>query len=289
MEDTTVTKETKRAKDARVARNQLKYFPDLEVSVPPKSTLDLHANIQDLSITTDSVVATATVATNGTSRRVLVDWGDGETDIVNTIPGVHVPLGTAEPLPEGTYRLSHAYAEPDDRLPFEFFVLVRVEDFQGSVDFRVRKITLTPRYRCTNYRTSVRLASQCDSIFESSNEFDITQIVDDQPVNQWHWEPSNNFFGESQFFRLEGSGVTRELTVADGLFNIRLEFVERDPVFDDHLATSQSFGARTETELVEREITTGGGGCKVIVRYDREIQLIVPLPRTGPTLEVATA
>lgn len=255
----------------------------LEVSLDPVATNTIHANIVDFSVTTDSVVATATVVTDDTMRRIFVDWGDGNTDVLNIRPDL--PTFNQHDLPAGTYQLSHAYEEPEDRNPFDALVLVRVEDNSGGVDFRVRDITLTPRYRVTNYRTSVRLLSRCDSFFESSNEFVITQLVDGEPVKQWEWEPSNNFFGESQFFRLESSGISRELTLADGFVSVRLEFVEKDPFFDDHLTLSQAMRADQESELIERTISTGG--CQVLARYDREVSLIVPLPSTGPTLELS--
>lgn len=265
-------------------RDLLSQLADLEVSVRPKPEKNIRANIVDFSIETNSVVATATVRTDDTMKRILVDWGDGNTNTLNARPGIHLPFPGEDPLPPGTYRFHHAYAEPEDRQPFDYFVLVRVEDKAG-VDFRIRQIRLTPRYRVTNYRTRVRLAARCDSIFESTNEFDITQLVDGVPVNQWRWEPSNNFFGESQFFRLENSGVTRELTLADGFVSVVLELIERDPFFDEHLTLNQGLSATQNSERVER--TIADGGCKVIAQYDREVQLILPLPSPGPTLELA--
>ena len=159
-------------------RHPLSELVNVQVSVKPKPKKNIQAHILDFSLTSNSVVATATIRTDGIVRRIVVDWGDGKTDILNARPGIHVPiLPPQEPLPPGTYRFHHAYAEPSDKKPFDFFVLVRVEDANGP-DFRSQKITLTPRYRVTNFRTSVRLEDQCDSIFESSNEFDITQLVE---------------------------------------------------------------------------------------------------------------
>lgn len=265
-------------------RDLLGQLANLELSIAPKAKKNIRANIIDFSVETDSVVATVTILTDNTMKRIMIDWGDGETDTLNSRPGIHLPLLGTEPLPPGTYRFSHAYAEPEDRRPFFEIILVRVEDNTGGVDFRIRDITLTPRYRVTNYRTSVRLASGCDSIFESSNEFDVTQLVDGEPVNQWRWEPSNNFFGDEIFFRLEGSGVTRELTLADGTVSVVLDFIERDPFTDDHVSVNQSLSAWQNTELVERSSTNDG--CTVIARFDREVTLIVPLPRTHPTFLV---
>jgi hypothetical protein len=191
-------------------------------------------------------------------------------------------FGEDDPLPSGTYEFHHAYEAPEDGAPFEYFVLARVEDRDGGVDFRIARITLTPRYRVTNYRTTVRLSSRCDAFYENENTFDIYQIVDGQTVRQWSWNPSNNFFGESQRFRLEGSGISRELTVEDGYVDVRLELIERDLWFDDHLMITQSLRAMLESERIERTISDQSNDCRVIVRWDREVQLIVPLPSGGP-------
>jgi hypothetical protein len=259
-----------------------KLLRDLEIPIKPEPERYPVANIADFLITTDSVVAIATVVTDNTMRRIVIDWGDGETDTLNYRPGRDIPtvFDEDDPLPPGTYKFRHAYEVSEDGRPFEYFVLLRVDDRDGGVDFRIIKVTLTPRYKVTNYRTTVRLLSRCDPIGESTSEFDIDQIVDGAIVNRWHWEPSNSFFGESQRFRLEGSGVARELTVADGFVDVRLVLTETDLFFDEHLVVNESISATQESERIER--TVSSGGCKVLVRYDREVQLIVPLPSGGP-------
>jgi hypothetical protein len=266
-------------------RDVLSGLRSLEVSLRPKAKPNTQAHIRDFTIETNSVVATATIRTDGIMRRIVVDWGDGKTDILNARPGIHVgTFPPREPLPPGTYRFQHAYAEPEDRKPFDFFVLVQVEDAAGP-DFRIRKITLTPRYRVTNFRTSVALESRCDSIGENSNEFDITQLVDGVPVNQWRWEPSNNFEDRS-LFRLEGSQVSRELTLADPPVNVFIKLIEDDPIFDEHLGVGQSLSAAQNSERIELIIRDfDDQSCRVFVTWDRDVRLIVPLPQ-GPTLEL---
>jgi hypothetical protein len=255
------------------------------VSLRPKTKTNIQALIREFSIETNSVVATATIRTDGIMKRIVVDWGDGKSDSLTVTPGTHVGSTPPEPLPPGTYRFHHAYAVPEDRKPFDFFVLVRVEDAQGP-DFRIRKITLTPRFRVTNFRTSVALDSQCDSIFESSNEFDITQLVDNVPVHQWRWEPSNNIIPDG-LFRLEGSLVSRELTLADLPVNVFINLIERDPFFDEHLSVNQTLHGSQSSERIQQVIEDSG--CRVFVQWDRDVQLIVPLPPQGQTLETAQA
>ena len=252
--------------------------------VPPKA-----ANIAECSIATDSVVATATVRTDATMRRIVVKWGDGTINTLRHRPGIEAAIGQQSQLPLGTYKFNHAYAAPEDRHPFEQFVLIRVEDQSGGIDFCIRKITLTPRYRVTNYRTTLTLASKCDSWFESRSEFDITQYIDGAIANYWRWEPSEpgpfEVGVEEIPFRLEGSLVSRELTVADASVPVFLEIVEKDSRYDDSLPhIYQNLSAFDVSETIEREKEEeGSGGCKVKYRYDREVALIVPLPSFGQT------
>jgi hypothetical protein len=256
------------------------------VAVKPQPIPPRAANIRDCSITTDSVVATAIVKTDATMRRVVVQWGDGTINTLRSRPGLEVALGQSPQLPPGTYKLTHAYAGPEDRMPFERIVLIRVEDQAGGVDFCVRTITLTPRYRVTNYRTSLILGSKCDSWFENTSEFDITLYVEDSAVNTWRWEPWEHAIGsvgaDETPFVLEGSLVSRELTVADGLVPVHLDIVERDPLIDEDLPNiNQSLSVLGESGTLEGSVEETASGCKVRFRFDREVTLIVPLPSYG--------
>jgi hypothetical protein len=223
-------------------------------------------------------------------RRIVVQWGDGAVSTLRYRPGVEAVVGQESQLPPGTYRLNHAYVAPEHRGPFDRFVLVRAEDASGAVDFAVRKITLTPRYRVTNYRTTISLASKCDSIFESRSEFDITQYVGQDAVNAWRWEPPESsitgtvVLGEFPFL-LEGSIVSRDLTVADGMVPVRLELIERDPFVDDPVPSIvQNLSASQVSAHVEGTAESDSSGCAVNYRYDREVTLVVPLPSYGQTV-----
>jgi hypothetical protein len=256
---------------------------NLELSIKPKAKMNIRAYIVDFSVETDSVVATVTIQTNDTLKRILIDWGD-DSETLNSRPGIYLSLPGTEPLPPGTYRFSHAYAEPEDRRPFLEIILVRVEDNAGGLDFRVQDITLTPRYRVTNYRTSVRTTSRCD-LTGLVNDFTITQLVDGEPVNEWDWTPSNTFWCSECFHRLEDSIVSRELTLADGIVNVGLDLIEHDPAWSEHLYFNQRLRASQNTEHIER--SSSSGGCTVIARWDRDVTLIVPLPRRHPTFQAS--
>lgn len=278
--------------------------PALLTPIEPSEGERPAARIVDFSITTDSVVATATVITDEATRRVEIDWGDGEEDVVNHRPGTLVrdPSGMIDdPLPEGTYELYHAYDAPEDGLPFERTVLLRVDDVDGGVDFEIQQVRLTPRYRVTHYPMTVRLAGPCDFGGQTS-EIDIEQVVGGNLVNEWHWEPSNNFFGESQRFRLEGSGVRREFEVPRNVGDVSsesvyFEFAETDPGLALNPDDKGTFSARLHldpegytgyySEGVEGRAHLSdawGHSCDVICSYDKEMELMVPLPTSDPVV-----
>src|SRR5688500_12375107 len=113
------------------------------VVVQPRPPRPKAANISHCSITTDSVVATATVKLDGTMKRIVVQWGDGSTNTLRSRPGVETAVGQQNQVPPGTYKFTHAYTAPEDRKPFIRVVIIRVEDYSGGVDFCITQITLT--------------------------------------------------------------------------------------------------------------------------------------------------
>ena len=248
------------------------------VVVKPQPARPKVALIAQCSVTTDSVVATATVQTDKTVRRIVVTWGDGTIDTLRNLPGVEVAIGQQEQLPPGTFKLRHAYQEPEDKKPFTHVVIIRVEDAAGGVDFCVNQITVTPRYRVIQYRTRLNLESQCDSPFENTAEFDIRLTVDQHLVATWRWEPGQSIV-PGEVIVLDGSLVSRELTAADPPVQIHFSITEKDPVFDDHLSAFMTLSAHDVTESVSK--VTSGDGCKVRFSHDREVKLLVPLPPFG--------
>jgi hypothetical protein len=256
-------------------------YPKVQVKpqpVKPKANI-----IAECSITTDSVVATATLRTTGTTmRRIVVQWGDGSVNTLRHRPGIEAAIGQQSQLPPGTYKLRHAYQAPEDRKPFDQNVLIRVEDSSGGVDYCIKTITLTPRYRVTRYHTFVALEATGDSAFESEAEFDINLFVDEEAVTTWRWIANQTLY--PQWAVLTGSIVSRELTIEDSPVNLKLEFVEEDPVFDDVISDSGILSAGGESGKVSRIAEESGAlhfPCKIHVSYDQEVTLLVPLPSFG--------
>jgi hypothetical protein len=248
------------------------------ISVKPQPLPPRAGIIAECTITTDSVVATATVRTERTMRRIVMQWGDGTVNTLRNRPGVEAAVGHQNQLPPGTYRLNHAYEAPEDRKSFEQLVLIRVEDQSGGVDFCLNQITLTPRYKVTQYQIGLNQESGCDSLLESQNEFDIVLFVNGEPVAAWRWELSQSLT-DGTVSVLPGSLISRELTVADGAVEVHLELTETDPIFDDELSLWSSFSALSNSNTMYGVME--GDGCKVGYSYDLEVKLIVPLPSYG--------
>jgi hypothetical protein len=88
-------------------------------------------------------------------------------------------------------------------------------------------------------------------------------------------------------FVLEGSIVSRELTVADGSFPVRLEIVEDDPIYDETFDTIyQDLSATLDSGKVEVTADANDVSCQIRYRYDREVTLIVPMPSYGQEVVV---
>ena len=140
----------------------------------------------------------------------------------------------------------------------------------------------TSCYLVSNYPVSVRLVEPCDPSWEKTSEFDVTQWINtaegSELRRQWHWEPSNNFFGDSQYVRLEGSQIAAELTIDDSPVEFSFRFVETDPIENEVSLAQLRLSAYDETDEVEREINQS---CHLKIRYDREVTLVRKLPGSG--------
>jgi hypothetical protein len=260
------------------------------IVLEPKPVPENAGLIGECDVTTDSVVATATIRSDTTVRRIVVQWGDGAIATLRNTPGIEVAVGQESKVPPGTYQLSHAYAEPKDRKTFSHDVVVRVEDAAGGVDFCVRRIALTPRYRVTNYRTTLTLDldSPCESWFESRHEFIIYQYVDGEAVRRWEWYPEElEISPRFLSILLPGSQIARELTVEDGQLDVYLDITEVDPVYDENLRINQRLSATYDSELVEDTAKSEPApSCELRYRWHREVTLIVPLPSAGQEIVV---
>ncbi len=273
-------------------------FEQREVThvLKPKEKRRKIAKIVDFFITTDSVVAKATFVTDIPPLYVELDWGDGKKDIVDyrlSHNFQHPSWGDS--LPPGTYEFYHRYdvsyiVNPNDiesvmPEPQEHVVYLKVTDSDGGIDFRTERINIVPKYRVQFYRLYIGLKSGCDPFYESGNEFSIAQTIDGELMNEWNWNPSNNFFFDRPTFALEGSQITREFEIIDPYafsnINMRFQFTEDDTFFDDYADIYYSILLinKTDEEYFRgRKEGTAVGDCEIMFAVDYEVNLLVPLP-----------
>jgi hypothetical protein len=264
------------------------------VAVSPERDPGTTERIRSFGISTDSVVATATVETTDVTSRIEIDWDDGAIDVIRHRPGVSADpaLGT-NPLPRGTYEVEHVYDVSDDGRAFEARVFVRTDDSDGSFDIRQRRITMTPRYRIVHYPMSVHLGEACDPFPEFNRQLVIKVVlsIDGNVVNAWKWEPSNSFFGPSQRYLLKGSGASMEVAIhplGQGLSETKhlvFDFTEKDALSPDdknRIMINLALIAAPEGDVSERIEKTSHGGCEIIYSFAREVTLLKPRKQANP-------
>ncbi|MDX1362814.1 hypothetical protein [Arenibacter latericius] len=262
--------------------------------VPPKETAH---SIRTFEITTDSVVAKATIVTDTETRRINIDWGDGQNDTINLVPGrpfdidrfsVGVGSEPVDPLPEGTYEIYHAYDEPEDKRSFDHIVLVNVENKNGGNDIRLREISLIPRYRIVHYQTRFQLPEGCD-VGQEMQKFKVVISIGGVPIHEYpDIKIKNNPAGSVIWHLLEGSQLAQELsygTPYDGSLLIRYDFTEEDFWLNDHGTVSiNNHILPAESGLHETQFSLSdywGESCRVRLRLDREVTLISNIPHNS--------
>jgi hypothetical protein len=266
------------------------------VDAQPVSLCDAIPNLINFSVTTDSVVATATVVTSRSSTKIEIDWGDGQTDAQRLTPGLlfEEPLAILEQgdtLPKGTYQFSHVYDVSEDGKPFDNIVQVVVDNGDDPIDFNFREITLTPRYKVSHYQAIIWLEDRFDD--NDLGDFDIYQYISYRPiggeyentVRAWTWNPGGDLFGYSLGVRLPGSQLEREMTMEDSQVNVRFRIVDRDTDYinpDDEVSISFGMHPRYGSEPASRvEADAGLWGDKAGIRFQRSAELIVNQPYIG--------
>lgn len=250
-----------------------------------------HDFFTSLEITSDSVVAKVRIVTNEKTRRILIDWGDLESDSIRVVPGVKFDLSAIDaqsnPLPDGTYEIFHAYEMPEERNTFERHITIRIEDGKGRVDQRSETIILVPKYRINVYRASVQQRSKCDRLLfpwdNPSSNFEITRTINGEEGIRWRWRPSNSFISDAIFSILPASQFETIYEIGGNSTFLIYNFREFDTISaDDTGRHFNTLGRSTETGLVEQDVRVGG--CTVRIKYEVEVALIKPLPSVGSRL-----
>ncbi len=192
-----------------------------------------------LSVTFDSVVATAIVVIDDNQKSFTMDWGDGESKSVNlntaTLAGSNNAIGP------NTYRFQHIYKQP-----FQGSYLIHAvgTDAQGyKASDAISYTDINPRYQLSFYSIILKFPDHLDSIFEENSEVKAKFIVKqgEQTLIDKTWEKNvrtggsriaieNEPGGRAIFasWRIEESIFSREVLYFDDPINIELKLSETD-------------------------------------------------------------
>lgn len=272
-------------------RTQTQESADVFERVKPLPPQEIAHSISGFTITTDSVVAKATIETDTNTRRIILDWGDGEIDTITILPGRQVKFDkpvaggvAADPIPAGTYEIFHEYAEPADRRTFEQTIFLHVENTNGGDDFRFQTISLTPRYRIVHYQARFQVRETSDVESETQN-FKVVMSLDGKAVHEYKLDLPNTPAGPVTWHLLEGSQFAHEVSF-DSQVNpgvtVRFNFTEADFVSNDQGAYSIRLDYLMKSESVESVFSLSdwlSESSRIAIRYDREVTLVANMPR----------
>ena len=241
-----------------------------------------------LAVTTDSVVATATITYTGNPGTVSVQWGDNTTSARNLNSPLPPVVGATQD-PPGTVIFKHAYAAPADGMSFVVAIVAMV-----GAEQQVRAATITPRFRVIQYQAYFSPLSHCDSAAEGYTEWRIQQTMESNgssgATKTWRQDrkTATGWYGAYVDFQpdfnprvLEGSQFSQEMTMADAHVLARYKITELDPFFDDEAGTRKiDLHPSLGTRAVDLEFDDDSG-CKARITADVEVALLKPGLNTG--------
>lgn len=300
-------------KDIKVEERVSGNTPILTVVKPNAKVRDI-ARVEDFFVTTESVVAKATIVTDRKTKFIEVNWGDGEKSNINIKYAKHFKLSAfddSDSLQPGTYEFYHKYdvtyiqrGNPERNYPVtkEYTVTLVAIDSDGGFDIKFESITIAPKYRINFYGLSVGLKNDCDG--GGRNEFTVIQTIDGEIEKDWDWNPSDQFFFGTPTYRLEGSETSQIFEVRSADLNpppntrrVVFSFTEHDKWYDDvgslYYPSSltayltdilESASGRLEGEFVISDNhPLWSNSCEMRYAVDWDLRLLVPLP-TGNEL-----
>ena len=194
--------------------------------------------IIDFFVTTESIIACATIVVDAPTRLIRIDWGDGQADTLRLPPGALVldrmALGD-NPLEPGTYQFEHEYAMPDEVEPFPRLVIARADEFDGNVDFRQQWVNVAPKYQVNHYASRVILNDDLEPPWDSVTELNIRMKVDGNTHINW---ANDVGFLPGNGFKLNGSQLEHIYDLGDEDANtnapqISYHVWDADPFSDD--------------------------------------------------------
>jgi hypothetical protein len=256
---------------------------------PPSTSSTASAQPAPFTVTIDSVVATLTVRWAGSPGDLSVRWGDGTTSRVTGSPTASLP-GQPAPPPAGTFVFQHVYAAPSDGAAFTTRITVVTPNALEPKD-----ITITPRYRVTQYTLYFSPLNHCDTALEEYTEWTVKRfdhgVNNGPPAKQWDFDRKTHVLGEvgdlpPAFQPLPGSAASFDVSVADAP-RIAYQVIERDLLQNDlgNFATinmQPRLGIRSVVLKISDDGPDLNSSCRVEIHADIDVRLLTPGLPTGP-------
>jgi hypothetical protein len=224
-----------------------------------------------LYLTSNSVMAGASVPYNGNPATVTVYWGDG------TLSG-----GSSGIPASGALLFRHEYAPSASGAAF--YMLVTTVSGAETVP---RYLLVTPRYLVEKGLDYFSPLNHCDSFVETDTEWHVDQDLyrgdpETQPISSKDWDferatGPNVIQNLPVFEPLADSGFSFEMTMADPSIYVWHHAQEIDLILDDHLnggayQVHPSFGS----QFIDRQLSEFSGDCKAEIIADLTVTLLKP-------------
>jgi len=236
--------------------------------------------LESLTVTTDSVVATATVHHNGTPALVTIDWGDGTVVSRNPADATDSPF--PDPWtpsdPAGTSVFEHAYVAPADGARFTATVTARI-----GAESQASEVFVTPRYRVAQGTVSLSVIDACDSSFDTRTEWQVYRDGNAAAHRTWEFEESNNGFPPHA---IPDSAFHVDVTAEEGRARSVGYFVtETDPfpLIDEFVgAPTLSLDPRLGSRSLQLVMDEYSSDCRGEIITDVDVRLLTPGLSGGP-------
>ena len=258
--------------------------PRPPVSRPPTTPTNPAPTVPRLvagfTVTTDSVIGTATVRFGEPGSLVTVRWGDGTRSIYD--PSSPILTNSGPVITSDTVVFKHEYPAGPQAT---YIATVTVEKGTRS-DLESRQVVVTPRYLVTQFQAFFS-PTHCDSAVEEWTEWSISQKLNGSTIRNWRFDVKTNSFpgasvgdGFADFRALDGSLFGREMTMADAPLTMAYSVTEIDPVFDDDAGTKS---AQLHPSIAPTNVLLeySGDDCRARIRFDTDVRLLRPGANQG--------
>jgi hypothetical protein len=244
------------------------------------------SRLAGFAVTADSVVATATVGSAGPATDLTVSWGDGTVSRPSPLPVTSTRAPA--PPPDGTFVFHHTYAAPADGSTFTRTVSASVPG-----EARTAVVTVTPRYRVTQYTALFGPLRHCDTTPEIWTEWTVFQEAPSGAERHWdltletyYLTITDGRFHRPDFHPLPGSAVAMDLTAGQAP-RVRYHAVEHDLIVDDELGdVAVNLDPRLGSRRLNLDMIGGDplnpGTCLAEIIADVDVRLLAPGADSGP-------